>query len=91
MEKRKLLHELSIQTEQKVPISLQYYILKGWIPEENRIMYGIEIEMQGAGQKESSYYLDVTSIENRAMEILALLAKYTVTPVTLRDVLEDLL
>lgn len=50
--------------------------------------YGVEIRDMGGGR---SLVRDITSRAERGEEILELLVRNTVTPVALRDVIDDLL
>ena len=52
------------------------------------VRYGVSVQDRAG---DGAQVRDLTSRRERAEEVLALLARNTVTPVTLRDVIDDLL
>lgn len=91
MEKRTLFHRIQLQKEDGDPIELRYYLLTDQRIDRQSAAYGVEIELLQQQEMESCAYRDITSVETRILEILRLLARNAVTPVTVPDVLEDLL
>lgn len=53
------------------------------------IHYGIEVELVGEQVSEKTFYLDITPNLSRAEALLSLLARNSVTPYGLPDVLEQ--
>lgn len=78
--------------------ALDYYVLakEVEVEEQKVIRYGIEIYKRGrrpAGTAYAEYrkIFDVFATEGEAMEVLDIMANNTVTPISMKDVLEDLL
>lgn len=67
------------------PHRLEYYLLE---EPGQPCRYGVAVLDPGGDR---AAVRDVTSLRSRAEEVLTLLARNLVTPVTLRDVVEDLL
>lgn len=54
-------------------------------------IYGIRVQKKVAGKEPvTSTIVDITSSKKRALEILNLISKNQVTPITLKDVIENL-
>lgn len=77
---------------------LDYYILEKEVTvEEKRVSrFGLEIYKRAKKQDGSAYaeyrkVFDVFQTEEEAQEVLYLLARNTVTPISMKDILEDLL
>ncbi|MBQ6432188.1 MAG: hypothetical protein IJJ99_09995 [Oscillospiraceae bacterium] len=58
---------------------------------DGAVRYGAEIVMRRAGRTERATVRDVTASYGGIRALLALLSEHTVTPCTLRDVVEDTL
>ena len=78
--------------------ALDYYVLAKEVEVEQQkaIRYGIEIYKRGRRPGGTAYaeyrkIFDVFATEGEAMEVLDLMANNTVTPISMKDVLEDLL
>lgn len=75
------------------PMKLEYYKIRQENKEED-IKYGIEIVKKMYKNKqieiEQEKILNITKSEEKANEMLELLKKHQVTPVVLKDVIEDL-
>ncbi|MCD7948385.1 MAG: DUF6514 family protein [Oscillospiraceae bacterium] len=87
--------EIPAQTCQTVdahgtPLSLDYYILVDELTADGEFAcesYGVKIAVAGGGDEGSIRH--ITSSATRINELVELLSKYEVTPVTLEDVVND--
>lgn len=75
------------------PMKLEYYKIRQMKQKENK-RYGIEIVKKMYKNKhvkiEKEKLLRITSSEEKVEKILEILKKYQVTPIILKDVIEDL-
>lgn len=85
-----MLREVKYAEKEYVDLKGQAHRLEYYLLEEpgQPCRYGVAVLDRGG---ERAAVRDVTSLRERAEEVLALLARNLVTPVTLRDVVEDLL
>lgn len=74
-------------------MEILYYLISGPYDEGGSAScrtYGVEVRLMcGARAVDQDTVGDITASEKEAKELLALLCRNTVTPVTLRDVIED--
>ncbi len=96
---RKLITTQNVATDEaEESFSLDYYILEKEISLEGiRVhRFGLEIYKR-ATRKDGSMYaeyrkiFDLFATEDEALEILYLMARNTVTPISMKEILEDLL
>lgn len=66
---------------------LLYYILEETL--EGCMSYGAEIVMHRGGHRETAAVRHITTSYGRMREILSLLSRNTVTPCTLREIVEE--
>ena len=71
-----------------VPLTLQYRLVHS---QEDPVQYGVRISAIRAGEETTACIPDITASRETARRLLRLLADGTVTPETLRDVVQDLL
>lgn len=75
------------------PIKLEYY--KTWREDSSTISYGIEIVkkeyFRNSTNIEAKHIKNVMEDETGIEELIHILSQYHVTPVALKDVLEDLI
>lgn len=78
---------------EEFPINLEYYKIHNYIPENEEKPYGIGIIKTHKDEKETSMekseFSHIFSQEKEADSMLSLLIKNKVTPVSLRNILED--
>lgn len=89
MMKKELILTKNIRISDVERLRLEYYRLCRKRAEMQE--YGVAIRCVGAHGEDYAEVLSVTSVPERIEEIAELLARATVTPVTLREVLEDIL
>lgn len=70
-------------------LRLEYYLLTEVC--EGMDQYGVEIRMYRGDRQETANRLQVAPQASRATDLLSILARNTVTPTTLGEILEDLL
>lgn len=87
MHERELLHTRQIDTQSMGLLQLEYYCTKQ--STEHGIQYGAAVRSICGGVEQEAHIGQITALRIRIEELLALLAAHTVTPVTLRDVVED--
>ncbi|MBE7034970.1 MAG: hypothetical protein E7402_02455 [Ruminococcaceae bacterium] len=86
------------QTDNGERFALDYYVLAKEVGIEGQraLRYGVEIYKRGTRPDGTPYaayrkIFDVFSTEQEAREVLSLMARNTVTPITMQDILEDML
>ena len=86
---KKTLHQKVVVAANK-PLELEYFLLKNEMDFEGGkiTVYGIEVSKN---HEEIKSIIDISSDKNKAQEILHTLAENTVTPISLIDVLEDII
>jgi len=96
--KRTLYSTKSVSYEHgaEAPFSLEYYILEDDIDfKSKKRIYGIEIikteEQNGIKLKEKKSIEGISSSENIIFGIIKMLDSNLVTPITLKDVIEDMI
>ena len=72
-------------------ITVHYTLYKSKIKELNRFVYSIATTTYYKASTESYIACDVTSEEDRAVEIFEIITNSFVTSCTLKDILEDIL
>ena len=77
--------EINTHAEDGKPLSLVYHVLVD--KQQGRERYGIKVTDKGSG--EFALALDLTDNAKRAYDMADKLAKHTVTPTTLADVVAD--
>ena len=90
MKKVQVIFERSAAAQSGVPMRLEYLLSYREAP-EGTPEYGVGIRALTPGSCEEDCADGITPRRERAMELLRLLADGTVTPVTLRDILQDVL
>lgn len=83
------LHHQENMDQTGAPMELDYYLLSELV--QDMALYGVEIELRRGGQMQCESCARVTPLESRMTALIASLAAHTVTPVTLRERLMDLL
>ncbi|MCX7709196.1 MAG: DUF6514 family protein [Clostridia bacterium] len=83
-------------TELKSPIQLQYFLLESEEQETVELIgekvYGIEIvKKESDGSLESEWVRNLTCCRESARSVLDKLADHQVTPITLLDIVDDML
>ena len=80
------------------PFSLDYYLLEKEVCIESKCMnrFGVEIykrarRIDGTAYAEYRKIFDVFQTAEEAIQVLELMARNTVTPISMKDILEDLL
>jgi len=77
--------EVAVSDENGRPLSLSYFVL---VDKDKRpARYGVKIQERNSG--ESSQILDLTTDTKRIYALVDKLAKHTVTPATLADIVAD--
>lgn len=89
MQNRELFFTRNVQTQSGVPLRLEYYRLSR--PTPPNIEYGAAVRCIRPEGAESASAENITVRPERIDALLRLLADAAVTPVTLYDVLEDIL
>lgn len=79
------------ETRSTVDITICYHLYRSQIYSDSREAFGIEITCLYDGKRDHSYFDDITSNRERALEIFNILSDNLVTPCTLSDILEDIL
>ncbi len=95
---RKLIKTTDVATETGDVFSLDYYILKKEVHIEGQhaCRFGLEIYKR-ARRKDGTPYaeyrkiFDVFQTEEEATAVLTLMARNTVTPISMKEILEDML
>ena len=89
---------VAAKDEEKSGFSLDYYVLSKEVTVENQRVhrFGIEIYKRGRRPNGNTYIeyrkiFDVFASEAEAIEMLDILARNTVTPISMKDILEDML
>lgn len=95
LEKRVTL-DLSQEPKKPGSLELEYYLLESKIAEseteEFRNAYGVEIVKKYREQTvEKKHYKDIYFTKEKARSFIELLAKNTVTPITLPYIIDDML
>lgn len=90
MKEMQVVYERSTTAQSGVPMKLEY-LLSYREPPDGLPEYGVGIRVLTPDSCEEDCLDGVTPSRARAMELLRLLADGTVTPVTLRDILQDVL
>ncbi len=90
MRKVQVVYVRSAAAQSGVPMKLEY-LLTCHEPPDGAPEYGVGIRVLTPDSCEEDCADGVTPRRERAMELLRLLADATVTPVTLRDILQDVL
>lgn len=85
--KEELITSLQVPYRPGTPLSIRYYLLEE--TREDQTLYGIKISEETG--RTSAVAPGLTGSRQRAAELIALLARGTVTPTGLADVLADLL
>ncbi|MBQ2695988.1 MAG: hypothetical protein IJF61_01650 [Clostridia bacterium] len=97
---RKLVKTVQVATDDfgEETFFLDYYILEKEVTVEGQCVsrFGLEIYKRAKKQDGSAYaeyrkVFDVFQTEAEAQEVLHLLARNTVTPISMKEILEDLL
>ena len=96
---RKLIATTNVATDEgEETFSLDYYILEKEVSIEGITVsrFGLEIykrakRKNGTGYAEYRKIFDLFATEQEAEEVLRLMARNTVTPISMKDILEDLL
>ena len=87
---RSLVQEKTARTCRDAPVKLRYYRLSEEAP-DGTIRYGAAIEAVCEGARTFEEVPDITLSREEIDRLLQTLARGTVTPVSLREVVEDLL
>lgn len=77
-----------IETESERKVLLEYYLLSD-VDEENNVYYGAEIHKTDNGSKEIETVKGITDSKERAEELIDLLMRNTVTPISMTEVVDD--
>lgn len=85
--KEELITSLQVPYKPGTPLSIRYYLLEE--TREGQTLYGVKI-LEETG-KTSAFAPGITPSRQQAARLIALLARGTVTPTGLADVLADLL
>jgi len=72
-------------------ITICYYLYRSQIYPDSREAFGIEITSLFDGKCDRSYFDEITSARERALELFNILSDNFVTPCTLSEILEDML
>ena len=80
-----------IELENGENLLLNYYLLSKKSVEVPGNVYGICVEKELAGEKETNQVEDISYIEGNVMDILRTLMEHTVTPICLTEILDDLM
>ena len=90
MKKVQIVYKRNAITQSGVTLNLEYLLTCRELP-DSVPEYGVGIRVLTPDSCEEDCADGVTPRRERAMELLRLLADGTVTPVTLRDILQDVL
>ena len=90
MKKVQIVYKRSAVAQSGAPLNLEY-LLTCREPPDSVPEYGVGIRVLTPDSCEEDCADGITPRRERAMELLRLLADGTVTPVTLRDILQDVL
>ena len=80
-----LMQKMTTETCRGARLELEYYLLREREPER----YGVKIRACQQGVWTCEEVPDLTSSQEEARRVLAMLARGTVTPESLRDVVDD--
>lgn len=74
-------------------IELEYYLTESWNPENDEcVLYGIEVVKKHFGEiSERVQFQDVFNSREKTTDLIELLARNTVTPMSLASILDDIL
>ncbi len=87
---RSLVHTKTIRTCRGVPLELRYYRLSEEA-DDGTTRFGAAVKAVGEEESPRAEVPDITTSREDIDQLLATLARGTVTPVSLREVVEDLL
>ena len=90
MKKVQVVYKRSAVAQSGAPLNLEYLLTCRELP-DSVPEYGVGIRVLTPDSCEEDCADGITPRRERAMELLRLLADGTVTPVTLRDILQDVL
>lgn len=80
--------------DEEIKSEVSYYLLQNINRREElgvSLLYGVKVVLANSGRViDSAEVSDVTSLKNKCVALIELLAKNTVTPATLADVVYDL-
>ena len=89
MKKRSLVKEQKTKTAQGDVLELRYDLVEAAEEDGRGAAYGVRITARLNGVQTYAEVCDITSCEEKIRAFLTLLWRGTVTPETLRDVVED--
>ena len=89
MKKLSLVKRLKTRTAQGDALELRYDRIETVTEDGSGAAYGVRITARQNGAQTCAEICDITSREEKIRALFALLSRGTVTPETLRDVVED--
>jgi len=88
MSKKSMEGKQSVEIVPERRIILEYYLLSD-VNEENQVFYGAEIHKTDAGSREIETVKGITESREEAEELIALLIRNQVTPISMTEIIDD--